>query len=382
MEIVDTNLAEIKEFCHTLTVHERSLYDLKWDVMLPSVVYIRGYRDNDKLVGIGGVYRKFFIAYASFHLVKETHWGRGIATKLTFDMLGWMRQHRAPCLIMQHSPNNAGIIRVHEKAGLKAGTRIGDMCYNVEPSHGYFLPVKYLLLTLIQIRVGLQKLRIWSRSVKFRRIRLGYRLLRIAAFFIDYGAAHLPISGRVVEYGFVQGKLMTIPKGRALDVGCVALYNYTSPSLAFAGWDVYGIDIRGDWGFTHPNFHFVQRDIKESGFESEYFDILFCISTLEHIGIAGQYGVSQEDTNGDIRAASEMTRITKQGGRLLLTVPYHNTYFVRRGARVYDLKRLKEMFEGFDIVDKQIYIWRGNAWLETKGNLEKEGIICLELVKK
>ncbi len=217
---------------------------------------------------------------------------------------------------------------------------------------------------------------------RIRKIPLNLTLLKLAGCFIDYEAVHLDISGRVVEYGFVLSKLMSLPKGRVLDVGCIALHNYVSPSLAFAGWNVYGIDIRSDWGFKHSNFQLIQRDIREGGFASEWFDAVVCLSTIEHIGIPGYYGNKHDSPDGDVHAAEEMSRITRKGGRILLTAPYYDTYFVRRGARVYDSERLKKMFSGCDVADKRIYVWKDKNWMEIKGSLEKEGIICLELVKR
>jgi len=215
-----------------------------------------------------------------------------------------------------------------------------------------------------------------------RKIRLGAGILKVAACFVDYESEHLPPDSRIVEDSFVFSKLMKMKVGTALDVGCVARHNYVSPSLAMNGWQVYGLDIRSEWQFHHPNFQFVQKDMRDSGLKSGMFDVVTCISTLEHIGLVGYYGETKEDNDGDIEAFNEIKRVTKVGGTILLTVPYCKTYSTRPGVRVYDMKRLNSMCKGLSTKSKVVYLQDKNGdWFMNTENIATEGVICLELVK-
>jgi SAM-dependent methyltransferase len=66
-------------------------------------------------------------------------------------------------------------------------------------------------------------------------------------------------------------------------------------------------------------------DIRNTPFRHNFFDLVFCISTIEHIGrdISRYTNTTQEITgDGDFEALREMCRITKPGGKIILTVPY------------------------------------------------------------
>lgn len=66
---------------------------------------------------------------------------------------------------------------------------------------------------------------------------------------------------------------------------------------------------------------FYHGDIRWTGFESESFDLIICLSTIEHIGMKA-YGLVGEGASGAPDALREMERLLKRdGGRLLLTLP-------------------------------------------------------------
>lgn len=69
----------------------------------------------------------------------------------------------------------------------------------------------------------------------------------------------------------------------------------------------------------------VMGDIRSTPFHNGSFDLVFCISTIEHIGKDNSRywkGSCEEDNAGDIAAARELCRIMKCGGRMVLTAPY------------------------------------------------------------
>lgn len=214
-----------------------------------------------------------------------------------------------------------------------------------------------------------------------RKVRLGSSILKFAACFVDYESEHLPPTSRIVEHSYVFGKLMNMKVGKALDIGCIARHNYISPTLAFNGWDVYGVDIRSEWQFHHPNFHFIQGDVREVPLKFDSFDVVTCVSTIEHIGLAGYYGNRKETGMGDFQTMQKIRRILKPGGTLMLTVPYQYVYFQKPGARIYDMKRLTQLLSGFKIVDKVIYLQDKKGHWDVVDDTDVEGVICLEAQK-
>ena len=67
----------------------------------------------------------------------------------------------------------------------------------------------------------------------------------------------------------------------------------------------------------------VRGDICATEFADDTFDLVWCISSLEHIGMDNS-GYGEPDSGGATaeRAMAEMLRITRPGGSVLVTVPY------------------------------------------------------------
>jgi O-antigen chain-terminating methyltransferase len=108
-----------------------------------------------------------------------------------------------------------------------------------------------------------------------------------------------------------------------LDVGYAhAEQRYIDGLLALGIPGLHGIDLvkkQVDGIIPHV------ADIRDTSFDDNFFDLVFCISTIEHIGrdISRYTPMKGEITgDGDFEALREMCRITKPGGKIILTVPY------------------------------------------------------------
>jgi len=185
------------------------------------------------------------------------------------------------------------------------------------------------------------------------KVKLGPRLLGIALHFVDLGAiiGTLQPGDRTVEYPFVLVKILPAGGGRVLDIGCTAKGNYLATTLARLGWDVHGIDL---WEpkLELPNFHFVKGDIRHTNFPDDHFDWVYAVSTLDHVGVSGRYGVIEDDPEGDFKAADEIRRILRPGGTLLVTVPCGSGRFYHRLHST----RLKEVFSKWTIKEEVYYL--------------------------
>ena len=149
---------------------------------------------------------------------------------------------------------------------------------------------------------------------------------------------------RVVEmlYAFLSYR----PGLRLLDVGCANAMESHLRMIEHLEMPrkIVGIDICSPTRRTLQVYDdFINASIVSSGIASESFDLIWCISALEHFGMdntsyTNSFELSQ---NMDVQAVQEMTRLLAVGGRLLITVPYgryenhvwfrnYNAEFLRR----------------------------------------------------
>lgn len=138
-------------------------------------------------------------------------------------------------------------------------------------------------------------------------------------------------------------KNIEIKEGKLLDIGSTIgdmLYDLLPKEIS-----IYILNINEQK--TSDKIEKVQGDIRATEFEDNTFDCITCISTLEHIGVGGRYGV-EDDKEGDLKAMKEMRRILKPGGKLLLTVPYGRSDVLPIN-RLYNLKKIENLTKGFQI---------------------------------
>ena len=123
---------------------------------------------------------------------------------------------------------------------------------------------------------------------------------------------------RVIELPWVLSRLSG---RRALEVG----YAFAEPpylaALLRAGFEeLTGVDLAAA---DVPGLTGVQADVRDLPFDDGAFDLVLCVSTLEHVGADNTgYGLDAED-DGDSRrtALRELRRVLAADGRLLVTVP-------------------------------------------------------------
>jgi ubiquinone/menaquinone biosynthesis C-methylase UbiE len=170
-----------------------------------------------------------------------------------------------------------------------------------------------------------------------------------------------PNSDRYLEYPWLLENIR-ITGGKILDVGSTAsnmLYNFLPKEV-----QIYSIDLNSK-NIESAAVKFSVGDIRKTNYEDNYFDVISCISTLEHIGVAGRYG-SDDDPSGDLKAVKEMARILKPGGTILLTVPY-GTRDVLPINKLYNKERINELFKDFFSVEIEYrkYFQKFHLWLTT-----------------
>jgi ubiquinone/menaquinone biosynthesis C-methylase UbiE len=158
--------------------------------------------------------------------------------------------------------------------------------------------------------------------------------------------------------------------------------------MATLGHKVIGVDFR-KYPYKHPNFRFKQADILSMPFPDDKFDIVTCISTLEHIGL-GFYGDSTSRDSPDKKAILQITRTLKEGGLFLFSVPFGMKQ-KNSQQRIYDSDTINLLFKNFRILEKAFYknfsgdelnYWDKISEEEAKKVYSKDGSTnCIILIK-
>jgi SAM-dependent methyltransferase len=157
----------------------------------------------------------------------------------------------------------------------------------------------------------------------------------------------LGLPERVVE--LLLARLSYAPGSRVLDVGyanSMICHRDLIRSLP-APRNLTGIDMADpvfDAGELYSET--VRGDICDTEFPDGVFDLVWCISSLEHIGMdnSGYAGASFAGAPTAERALAEMMRITRPGGSLLVTVPF-GAYENHGWFRNFDEETLEELLE-------------------------------------
>jgi len=153
------------------------------------------------------------------------------------------------------------------------------------------------------------------------------------------------VTDRVVEEPWVISKVR--PGERVLDVGsATSRYLRELPQ----GCQVHAIDLRPT--APQPGIAVLRADLFHAPFRPATFDVVTCVSTIEHVGL-DVYGQGPDEF-GDEVATRHARRLLRPGGRLLLTVP-----FGRRATyawhRVYDRVALRRLAGGYQLLSAEYY---------------------------
>lgn len=164
----------------------------------------------------------------------------------------------------------------------------------------------------------------------------------LSKFFPEYFAAEpLKPTDRFIEYPFILEHLPSSPT-TILDVGgSGSIFPLILRSL---GHTTYMIDIR-EYALSY-NLFFVKGNMCVSPFKDDFFDLITAVSSIEHIGLKGCYGQS-EDLFGDKKAIKEIYRVLRPNGMFLMTVPFNDTPKITSNHRIYDDKTLKDIMGKF-----------------------------------
>lgn len=93
------------------------------------------------------------------------------------------------------------------------------------------------------------------------------------------------------------------------------------------------------------NLKLQHADLCNLQFANNSINSLSCLHVIEHIGL-GRYG-DPLDYNGDLKAISELKRVVKHGGDLIIAVPIGKPKIMFNAHRIYSFDQIIENFKGF-----------------------------------
>jgi len=193
---------------------------------------------------------------------------------------------------------------------------------------------------------------------------------------------------RVVEIPWVLARLSG---RRALEVGYAFAEASYLAALLQAGFDeLVGVDLASA---DVPGLTGVQADVRDLPFDDGAFDLVLCVSTLEHVGADNTgYGLdAEDDASSRLTALRELRRVLASDGRLLITVPCGEPgdYGWFHQDDVHGWTRLFTR-AGFFVEEQEVYElgdegWRAAPELDTTGLRYGErgpaasAVLCAEL---
>jgi len=150
------------------------------------------------------------------------------------------------------------------------------------------------------------------------------------------------------------------PGDRVLDVGTANAEPAYVAALIGRASEITGADLAEA---DIPGIRTVVADVRDLPFEDGSFDLVLCVSTLEHVGRDNRvYGAANEvDPDGIADALEELRRVV--GGRLVITVPCgepeDHGWFVQLEPDGWNDAFLDA---GFSVVEEEIYALGPDGW--------------------
>ncbi len=170
---------------------------------------------------------------------------------------------------------------------------------------------------------------------------------------------------RCTEYKFAFSNIPT-EHCIILDVGSTG--SLFPLQLAKMDHTVHSIDTR-QYQEHHPNLRSFQADIVDCDLEKDSYDVITCISTIEHIGLKAYSDPRHKQ--GDMDAMNKFRELLKVGGKLIVTTPFSDEFKIikwkKSSERVYNHEALMNLFTGFKILKEEYYVpVKSKNWEKTE----------------
>jgi len=132
------------------------------------------------------------------------------------------------------------------------------------------------------------------------------------------------VHSRCIEYPYAASKLNPSDR-KILHVGIAKADKNWIRWLESLPLQVYGTDYdKPIW--NSDKICFDQFDVRKLAYDNDFFDLVFAVSVIEHIGLENSQVNAKNkprvEANGDLQAVREIARVLRAGGRLVMTLPF------------------------------------------------------------
>jgi SAM-dependent methyltransferase len=166
---------------------------------------------------------------------------------------------------------------------------------------------------------------------------------------------------RDIEWSYIASRL-PMGQGYVLDFGCG--FGNMSIHAIQKGYRVVALDLEPNaFPWSHPNVEPVCGDLLQIDLPDRTFDFILNCSTVEHVGLIGRYGVTFEESDGDLEAMQKLRTLLKASGKMLLTIPCGQDAAIAPWHRVYGKERLPKLLGRYGIEEERYWVKQAdNRW--------------------
>lgn len=162
------------------------------------------------------------------------------------------------------------------------------------------------------------------------------------------------LGDRDVENSWIAANLPDGP-GIALDIGAGS--SSLSLIASMKGFNVVALDLLdvSPW-YRHPGIERMRGDILEVEFPPASFDLIINCSTIEHVGLSGNYHVEKPRPDGDLAAMTVLRRLIAADGRMVMTIPVGKDGVFAPLHRVYGPAGLPSLLYGWSVMQNEYWV--------------------------
>lgn len=177
------------------------------------------------------------------------------------------------------------------------------------------------------------------------------------------------IDERCIEYPWLLAHLQDGP-GAMLDAGSTLNHDFILGHPVFQSKLIHILTLAPEWDcFWQKGISYLFHDLRDIPIRDAYYDVIACLSTLEHIG-SNNTPITQIDSHCEHRpesfvfAMQEFRRVLKPGGSLFLTVPFgvYRHMGVQQQFDRHLLSRAVEAFGNANEVSETFYRYTTEGW--------------------
>ena len=184
------------------------------------------------------------------------------------------------------------------------------------------------------------------------------------------------IDERIIEIPWVINELRKL-KGNLLDAGSTLNFNYLLEKL-IKKFNIYIVTLYPEKN-NYNNFgvSYIYEDFVNLSFKNNFFDVITCISTIEHVGFDNSIYINNKKINKKdlnfkkkhLIVLKKLVDVLKPGGKMFLTIPYGKKG-IYKNLQQFDKNSLNNLLKNLKVkkIYKTYYAFINNNWIKVNSN--------------